>query len=140
MESTPALGEPKRSTGAPTTRADQVVAMSRDVPDLIQRASALDPELARKFTGQALAQSRTPWGNVAGYAVTWLASYYGLGWSPETCAILAGVAVMIFSYIMRYITENPITGFFHRATAAEAIKIMEKKSSESARGDAAGTT
>lgn len=97
---------------APTTPRDQLVADAKSLPDLIAKAQAVDPALASQLTPKALAASKTPWGVVAGYAVTWLVSHYGLGWDADTCALVAGVAVLLGSYAMRYVTSSPIGGWF----------------------------
>lgn len=115
------IGAPNVTTGAPTTPADQVVAVAKDLPDLISKASTFDPALAAKFTGQSLAASRTPWGTLAGGIVGWLVAREGLGWDQATCDFVAGACVFLASYAMRYITANPITGIFRKATVAEAV-------------------
>lgn len=115
------LGAPNATTGAPTTRADQVVASAKDLPDLIRKASAFDPDLAAKFTGQALLASRSPWGTLAGGGVAWAVSHWGLGWDSGTCDLVAGAGVLVGAYIMRTITEHPITGLFRAATPSETV-------------------
>lgn len=116
------VGVPNVTTGAPTTKADQAIAVARDVPDLIQRAAAVDPTLAAKWTGEALIASRSPWGTLAGGIVTWIAGRYGFGWDAGTCSLIAGVGVLAAAYAMRMITEHPITGIFRKATVAEAVQ------------------
>lgn len=120
----PPVGVANVTTGAPTTKADQAIGLARDLPDLISKASTLDPELAAKFTGQALVMSRTPWGTLAGGLVGWLVTKYGLGWDQATCDLVAGGCVLMASFGMRYITENPITGLFRKATPAEVINAL----------------
>lgn len=132
------LGAPN-SANAPATRSDQVVSVARDIPDLIAKAEAFDPALAAKFTGQALVWSRTPWGTIAGGAVSWFAAHYGLAcgtvvtsgcWSPETQNLLGGLAAgfgcWVGAYIMRSISDGPITGWFRKATVDEAIAAQPK--------------
>lgn len=129
----PPIGTPN-SAGQSTSKADQVVAVARDLPDLIEKAASLDPPLAAKFTGEALVWSRTPWGTLAGSVIAWLAAKYGLScgavvaagcWTPETANLLGGIAAMfgawVGAYVMRYVTEHPITGFFRKATVAEVV-------------------
>lgn len=117
----PPIGQPNITTGAPTTPADQAVGIARDVPDLIQKASMVAPDLASKWTGQSLIASRSPWGTLAGGVVGWLVTKYGLGWDQSTCDLVAGGCVLVASYAMRYVTENPITGWFRKATVGEAM-------------------
>lgn len=118
------LGLPNVTTGDPTTRADQAVAAARDLPDLIAKASALDPALAQKFTGQALLASRSPWGTLAGGVVAWLASRYGLGWDSATCDLVAGAGVLLGAFVMRWVTQLPVTGVFRAATVAETTAAL----------------
>ena len=118
------IGAPNATTGAPTTATDQAIAAARDLPDLINKAALLDPALAAKFTGQALIASRTPWGTLAGALVAWLVSKYGLGWDQATCDLMAGAGVLLGAYLMRTITEHPITGLLRAATPAETISKL----------------
>lgn len=62
------------------------------------------------FTGKALIASRSPWGTFAGAGITWLVTHYGFGWDQAMSNLLAGAAVVVASYGMRYITKEPITG------------------------------
>lgn len=71
---------------------------------------AVDPGI----TGKALVASKTPWGVLAAYGVTFLGAHYGLGLDPGTTGVVAGAAVLAGSYAMRYITSVPITGLLSR--------------------------
>jgi hypothetical protein len=73
-------------------------------------AEAIDPGV----TGKALIASKTPWGVLAAYGLTFLGAHFGLGLDADTTAVLAGVAVLVGSYAMRYITSKPITGLLSR--------------------------
>lgn len=115
----PVQGSPN-SIGAPVTRADQVVAVSRDIPSLIKQAAAVDPELANKWLGKALLASKTLYGVPLTLVVSWLATKHGLGWDSDTCAVVTGVLVMGATALFRVMTEHPITGFFTRATVQQA--------------------
>jgi hypothetical protein len=121
------IGIPNTTTGAPTTRTDQAIEAAKNLPDLISRASAVDPDLAAKFTGSALIASRSPWGTLAGGIVTWAVARWGLGWDQSTCDLVAGAGVLVASYLMRYVTEHPITGIFRKATVAEAMNAAGAK-------------
>lgn len=118
------IGAPN-SAGLPTTSTDQITAMARDVPDLIAKAATVDPDLASKWTGKALVASKTPWGTLAGGIVAWLASKYGFGWDQATTDLVAGAGVLVMSFVMRSISELPITGFFRKATVAEAAAVAK---------------
>lgn len=117
------LGTPN-SANAPTTPADQAVSLARDIPSLIKQAAVIDPDLAAKWTGKSLAASKSPWGSLAGGVVSWLVAHYGIGWDAATCDLVAGAGVLIASYVMRAITELPITGIFRAATTNEAVKAV----------------
>lgn len=116
------LGSPN-SANAPTTSADRAVTFARDIPSLIRQAAITDPDLAAKWTGKSLAASKSPWGSLAGGVVSWLVAHYGIGWDAATCDLVAGAGVLIASYVMRAITELPITGIFRAATTSEAVAI-----------------
>lgn len=116
------LGAPN-SANAPTTKADQAVSLARDIPSLIKQAAIVDPDLAAKWTGKSLVASKTIWGTLATMIVSWAVTKYGLGWSPEVCAEVSGVAVMVATAFLRLVTELPITGIFRSATTNEAVAI-----------------
>ena len=103
-----------------------VVREARSVPDLVGKLQQVDSPLATQIAGKAIVASRTPWGTVLVPAVAWLATRYGLGWSPDLDASIAGVLVLVCSFCMRAITRTPITGWLHPApvlavTAASPI-------------------
>ena len=98
---------------APTVR-DQVIADAKSLPDLIAKAQANDPALAAQLTGKSLLASKSPIGTLAAGVVTWLAGRYGLGWDDMTCNLVAGAAVLIGGYAMRYVTSGPIAGIFSK--------------------------
>lgn len=120
----PLVGAPNATTGAPTTAADQAIGVSRDVPDLIIRATALDPDLAAKWTGAALIQSKTLWGSLGVLIVSAIVKRYSLGWDQNTVDIVVGGVDLVALAALRYISSVPITGFFRRATPAEAIAAL----------------
>ena len=98
-----------------TAAENAAVREARDLPDLIDRLKVVSPPLAAQFVGKSLAASRTPWGTLLLPVVTYLAARYGLGWTPDVDALVAGVAVLVGSYAMRAAPRVPITGLFHRA-------------------------
>lgn len=101
------------SAGAPMAAAvNNAVAAAKDLPELIDKVSAVDPGLAKVMTGQALVASKTPWGTLLAAAVAWGAAKYGLNWSPEVCDLVAGAGVLAGAYLMRYISPGRVTGVF----------------------------
>ena len=106
----------------PTTRSEaqtavvrnDLVAAAKDLPDLIAKAKEVDPALAEQLTAKPLIASKSPIGTLVAGVVTWLASKYALGWDQTTCDLVAGAAVLIGGYMMRYITSSPIAGFFSK--------------------------
>ncbi len=99
-----------------TSAENAAVRAARDLPDLIDRLESASPALAAQLVGKSLAASRTPWGTLLLPVVAYLATRYGLGWTPDIDALVAGVAVLVGSYAMRAATRVPITGVFRRAT------------------------
>jgi hypothetical protein len=89
---------------------DEAVAEARSLPDLINRLEQLDPALALQLTGKALIYAKTPWGALASGIIGFLVAHYSLGFDPATTNFVAGLSVLVGSYIMRYITSVPITG------------------------------
>lgn len=97
-----------------TTAENAAVREAKDLPDLIHRLEVVNPPLAAQFVGKSLAASRTPWGTLLLPVVAYLAARYGLGWTPDIDALVAGVAVLVGSYAMRFLTTTPITSLFRR--------------------------
>lgn len=115
-------------TPAPATAAsialNDVVAVARNVPDLIKKAETIDPGLAKAIEGKALAFSSTPWINVAAGAAGWLSARYGLDWNPETCALVGAGFVLVASFVMRYLSPARITGLFRRAPTSSTVTTV----------------
>ena len=97
-------------SGTPPTTRDKLVADARSLPDLIAKAQMVDPALAEQLTNKSLLASKSPPGTLIAGVVAWLAAKYGLGWDQATCDLIAGVAVLLGGYAMRYITKSPIGG------------------------------
>ena len=117
----PPIGGPNVTTGAPTTAADQAIGLARNVPDLISKASTLDPDLAAKWTGTALLQSKTFWGSLGVLVASAIVKRYSLGWDENTVDLVVGSVDLAAFAALRSITEHPITGWLLAATPAEAI-------------------
>ena len=100
-----------------TKAENAAVREAKDLPDLLRRLEAVNPALAAQLVGKSLAASRTPWGTLLLPVVAYLAARYGLGWTPDIDALVAGIAVLIGSYAMRCVTSTPITSLFHRPRA-----------------------
>lgn len=101
------------ATATPSSVAvNNAIATAKNLPDLIAKVQTADPAMATALTGQALITSKTPWGVLATAAVAYVATKYGLGWSQEVDEIVAGVGILVGSYVMRYISPARITGLF----------------------------
>lgn len=103
------------STQAPVAKdpvVNAVVADAKNLPDLVKKLEVVQPDLAQSIEGKSLIASTTPWGTIAAGVVGWLVARYGLGWSPEFQALVAGFAVVAGSYGMRWISTGPIRGIF----------------------------
>jgi hypothetical protein len=102
------------STTTQTTR-DRIVAGAQSVPDLIAKASVLDPALAQKFEGKALVASKTLWGTLIGMGVSWLVTKYALNWDATTSAYVTGAITMGITGALRTVTDSPITGLLKKS-------------------------
>lgn len=91
---------------------DRIIADAKDLPSLIAAAQQSDPALAQALTGKALVASKTLWGNIVGLLVSWAVTRYGLGWSPDTSALVTGLIVIATTAALRAISSGPITGLF----------------------------
>ena len=87
---------------------DQLIADAKNLPDLVQAARVADPVLAEALTGKALIASKTVWGNAISTLIAWVVSRYGLGWDPNTCALISGLVLLAASAIIRSISAGPI--------------------------------
>jgi hypothetical protein len=94
---------------SPTGR-DQLIKDAQSLPDLVARAQALDPDLAKALTSKALIYSKTIWGNAVALIVSWAVTKYALGWDADTCALVTGLIVMGVTGVLRYLTSQPISG------------------------------
>lgn len=95
-----------------TKAADEAVAAAKDVPDLVDKLKLADPALAAQIEGKALLASKTPWGTLACAVAAYASGRWGLGWDASTDALVAGGALVLGSYAMRYVTSAPISGLF----------------------------
>ena len=103
-----------------TKAADEAVAAAKDVPDLVGKLRLADPTLAAQIEGKALLASKTPWGTLACAVVAYVSTRWGFGWSAGTDALVAGGALVLGSYAMRYVTAAPISGMFRHTPVAPA--------------------
>jgi hypothetical protein len=100
---------------AHATIQDKLVADAKDMPSLIAAASVADPELAKSLTGKALLASKSTYGAAVTLAVSWVVTHYGIGWTPDVCAMASGVLVLAVSAGLRAFTSGPITGIITKA-------------------------
>jgi hypothetical protein len=94
---------------------DHSVAKSMSVEDLIGTWERIAPDLAEALKGKPLIESKTPWGVMACYIIGVLLGDYGLSLSEAGTQILAGVLVLIGSFVMRYISTARINGIVRPA-------------------------
>ncbi len=87
---------------APISTRDQIISQARSMPDLIAKASLMDPPLAAALTGQATAASATPLGALIAAGVAWLAAHYGLGWGESFDNMVAGLAIVGGGYLTHW--------------------------------------
>ena len=97
---------------------DQIIAASNNLPDLIQRASALDPTLAAALTGQATVASKTPLGAFAAAGIAWAAAHFGLGWGQAFDDTLAGLGIVAGGYITHWVQARVTASRMANAPAA----------------------
>lgn len=89
---------------------DQIVADAKSLPDLITKAQAYDPALAKQLVAKPLIASKTFWGVTITTLLTPIVARYGLGWDQNTVELVSGAVVVLVTAIMRYITASPISG------------------------------
>lgn len=95
---------------------DKAVADSKSLDALKANLQPVDPSLAQQLIGKALIASRTPWGILVAYIISWVASRYGLGLDADMTSVLSGVIILAASYGMRYVTKAPITSLVKTPT------------------------
>lgn len=94
-----------------TMAVNAAVAAARSLPDLVGRLSAIDPALAVQLQTKLIWQSKTPWGVLLIYALTWLSARYGLQLDPAATQLVAGAGVLLGSFVMRLVTRQPVSLF-----------------------------
>lgn len=97
-----------------TAAVDAAVKAAKNLPGLVQQLNTIDPTLVQAFTGKALVASKSVYGPALVGGVSYLAGKYGLGWSPDFCAGVAGGLVLVASAALRFVTSGPITGLFRK--------------------------
>ena len=102
------------STTVQTIR-DQVIAEARSLPDLIAKAKNFDPVLADQLTTKAAIGSKSLWGGLVTFGVTWAVAKWGLGLDANTCALVSGLISYGIGFIVRRFTDPRTTGFFKAA-------------------------
>lgn len=90
------------SPSPPRTTRDNLVDSAKSMPDLVAKAETDDPVLAKALTGQAQQFSVTPIGTVLTMLVSGAAARYGLGWSPEFCAVVGGAIGLGGGYLVHW--------------------------------------
>lgn len=95
---------------------NKAVAAAADLPDLVNRLSAVDPALAQSFQAKALSASKSVYFPLVVGGITMLASHYALGYSSDFVQLAAGglivAACTATSAVVRVFTRSPIGGFF----------------------------
>ena len=89
-----------------TSVRDTVIADAKSLPDLLQKASVLDPTLAAALNAKAVGASLTPLGGVVGMIISGVVSHYGLGWSDDVTKIIAGSFVVIGGYLTHWVQQK----------------------------------
>lgn len=87
---------------------DELIQAAKSGPDLLLQAQAYDPALAKRLQGEALVESKTLWGAGLTMAMGWLASRYALGWDPQFCALVAGLASLATHGAIHWLTDYPM--------------------------------
>jgi hypothetical protein len=79
---------------------DQVIAGAKSAPDLIHRAEASDPALAKVLLAKGATSLKTPLGGALTLVVTWAVTHYGLGWDQDTVNMVSGMAALCVGYLI----------------------------------------
>src|ERR1700722_8874982 len=85
-----------------TTDRDKMIATANSMPDLIAKATVLDPALAKALQGQAQQASATPIGGLIAGAIALAAAHFGLNWGQQFDDLIAGVFVLAGGYAVHW--------------------------------------
>jgi hypothetical protein len=107
-----------------TVPVTAAISAARDLPDLVNKLQAADPQLAEQLEGKSLVASKTPLGTFVVPAVVWVSAHYALGWDATTCSMIAGALVLIGTYAMRYVTTSPIAGLFSKGASPAQVAAV----------------
>jgi hypothetical protein len=98
----------------------------RTCPACWPDSRAINSPLADQITGKSLVASKTPIVTLLVTAAAWASTKWGLGWSDAVDEAVAGFALLVASYVMRYVSTLPITGLFQKQSAPTATTIGTK--------------
>jgi hypothetical protein len=123
----PTIGTPAPpGTAIHAALTDKAIAAAKDVPSLLAGLQAINSPLADQITGKSLVASKTPIVTLLVTAAAWASTKWGLGWSDAVDEAVAGFALLVASYVMRYVSTLPITGLFQKQSAPTATTIGTK--------------
>lgn len=103
---------PAAPASTKATLETSAIKAAQDLPDLLAKLQAVDSPLADQITGKSLVASKTPVVTLLVTGIAWVSAKYGLGWDESTDTAIAGAALLVASYVMRFISTTPITGLF----------------------------
>ena len=101
-----------RLTATPAVNA--AVAGASSLPALVANVRAIDPALATQLEAKPIAMSKSPWGTLAVAGAAWASAKFGFGWDAATDDLVGGAGLLIGAYLMRWVTNQPIAGWFKR--------------------------
>lgn len=89
---------------------DNLIKDAASLPDLIAKAESVDPNLAASLQAKSLIGSKSVWAPLATWAVTSIATHYGIGWDEGTSTLIASLLAYVAVIVCRYFTRSPIGG------------------------------
>lgn len=101
-----APGEGLGPTLMPTR--DEILAVSKNAPELLANAKAYDPELFNRLQGESTAQAKTVWAQAITFLLVYLSGRYGLGWDSGFCGQLAGLLSLVATAVAHWIMNRPL--------------------------------
>ena len=91
----------------PISDRDKIISDAKNLPDLLAKTQAADPDLYAKLTGATSTGLKAPGGSLVVLLVTWAAARYGLAWPPEVCMLVAGAIASAGWWVIHKIAGIP---------------------------------
>ena len=104
-----------------TQLENSAIKLAQDGPSLLSNLQAVNSPLADQLTGKSLIASKSPLVTLLASAAAYASAKYGFGWDQQFDVAVAGGALVIAGYVMRWVSTVPVTGLFKAKPVPVAV-------------------